>query len=102
MKKLVELFCDVDDFCQTFLPQWQQQLLEDGTKQRNRQGRMSPSEVMTIIIGFHMSNQRDFKHDYKGFVARFYRSDFPKLLSYTRFLEVMPSVVSFFLDRLSY
>lgn len=93
MKKLVELFCDVDDFCQAFLPHWQQQLLEDGTRQRQRQGRMTPSEVMTIIIGFHMSNQRDFKNYYKGLVARFYLSDFPQLLSYTRFLEVMPSVL---------
>jgi hypothetical protein len=31
MKKLVELFCDVDDFCKAFIPQWQKQLLEDGT-----------------------------------------------------------------------
>lgn len=93
MNKLVELFCDVDDFCQAFIPQWQQQLIEDGTRRRQRKGRMSPSEVMTIIIGFHMSNQRDFKNYYKGIVARFYRSDFPKLLSYTRFLEVMPSVL---------
>ncbi|MDO6527439.1 hypothetical protein Q4519_17300 [Motilimonas sp. 1_MG-2023] len=25
MNKLVELFCDVDDFCNVFIPQWQQQ-----------------------------------------------------------------------------
>ena len=30
MKNLVELFCDVDDFCKVFIPQWQKQLLEDG------------------------------------------------------------------------
>lgn len=93
MKKLVELFCDVDDFCQVFLPRWQQQLLEDGKRKRRRKGRMTPSEVMTIVIGFHMSNQRDFKNYYIGIVARFYRSDFPQLLSYTRFLEVMPTVL---------
>jgi hypothetical protein len=23
MKNLVELFCDVDDFCKVFIPQWQ-------------------------------------------------------------------------------
>lgn len=93
MKKLVELFCDVDDFCQVFLPRWQQQLLEDGKRKRRRKGRMTPSEVMTIVIGFHMSNQRDFKNYYIGIVARFYRSDFPQLLSYTRFIEVMPTVL---------
>lgn len=93
MKKLVELFCDVDDFCQTFIPQWQQQLLEDGTRQSKRGSRMTASEMMTIVIGFHMSNQRDFKNYYTGLVTRFYRAEFPKLLSYTHFLEVMPFVL---------
>jgi hypothetical protein len=32
MKNLVELFCDVDDFCKVFIPQWQKQLLDDGTQ----------------------------------------------------------------------
>lgn len=93
MKKLIELFCDVDDFCIGFVPQWQEQLIEDGSRKRRRQSRMTLSEIMTIIIGFHMSNQRDFKNYYTGFIARFYAQDFPTLLSYTRFLEVMPSAL---------
>lgn len=56
MKNLVELYCDVDDFCKVFIPQWQKQLIEDGTRKRLRQSRMSTSEIMTIIIGFHMSH----------------------------------------------
>ena len=40
-----------------------------------------------------MSNQRDFKNYYIGFITRFYVQDFPTLLSYTRFLEVMPSAL---------
>ena len=59
MKNLVELFCDVDDFCKVFIPQWHKQLLEDGTKKRQRDCRMSMSEIMTVIIGFHTSNHRD-------------------------------------------
>jgi len=27
MDSLVELFCDVDDFCNEFMPVWEQQLL---------------------------------------------------------------------------
>ena len=45
------------------------------------------------LIAFHMSNHRDFKNYYKGYVAKFYRSHFPSLLSYTRFLEVMPKAI---------
>ena len=93
MKKLVELFCDVDDFCKVFIPQWHKQLLEDGTRKRQRECRMSMSEMMTIIIGFHMSHHRDFKNYYNGYVKTFYRKDFPELLSYTRFLEVMPRTI---------
>lgn len=93
MKNLVELYCDVDDFCKVFIPQWQKQLLEDGTRKRRRESRMSTSEIMTIIIGFHMSHHRDFKNYYLGLVSVFYKRDFPHLLSYTRFLEVMPSMI---------
>ncbi len=30
--RILELFCDVDDFCQQFWPHWEQQLLTDGTR----------------------------------------------------------------------
>lgn len=54
MHKLVDLFCHVDDFCQFFLPQWQKLQLENSERKRNPKGRMSESEIMTIIIAFHM------------------------------------------------
>ena len=93
MNKLTELFCDVDDFCKAFIPEWEKQLLEEGTRKRRRQGRMSMSEILTLIISFHCSNHRDFKNFYKGYVSRFYKQHFPQLLSYTRFLEVMPQAL---------
>ena len=93
MNKLVDLFCSVDDFCTVFMPQWQKYLIDSGERKRNRQSRMSSSEIMTIIIAFHMSHQRDFKNFYIGIVRRYHHNDFPNLLSYTRFLEVMPSVL---------
>ena len=36
MGSLLELFYDVDDFCQAFLPFWNQQLLASGQKHRQR------------------------------------------------------------------
>ncbi len=70
MRKLVDLICHVDDFCQAFLPQWQKLQLESGERKRNRKGRMSESEIMTLIIAFHMSHQRDFKNFYLGIIHR--------------------------------
>jgi hypothetical protein len=68
MSKLVELFCDVDDFCKVFIPQWHKQLLEDGSRKRQREGQregqMTTSEIMTIVVSFHMSHYRDFKNYY--------------------------------------
>ncbi len=93
MDKLIDIFCDVDDFCKVFIPQWEKQLIADGSKKRNRQGRMSTAEIMTIIICFHRSHHRDFKNFYKGYIALFLKNDFPQLLSYTRFLEVMPNAL---------
>ncbi|AFI85876.1 IS982 family transposase [Methylophaga nitratireducenticrescens] len=93
MDKLVEIFCDVDDFCRVFIPEWEKTLLQSGQRQRRRQGRMTPAEIMTIIIEFHRSNYRKFKSFYLHHVARHLRDAFPELLSYTRFLEVMPGVL---------
>lgn len=93
MNKLVELFTDVDDFCKVFMPQWRSYQLEQGIIKRERTSQMSMAEIMTIIILFHMSHHRDFKNFYKGYIARFYKHDFPTLLSYTRFLELMPRAV---------
>lgn len=93
MNKLVDLFCDVDDFCKVFVPEWQKTLIESGERKRNRASRLSHSEIMTIIIAFHMSHHRDFKNYYLGLIRRYHLQDFPNLLSYTRFLEVMPSVL---------
>jgi hypothetical protein len=30
LDRIVEVFCEVDDFCQAFLPQWEASLLDTG------------------------------------------------------------------------
>ncbi|MCG8523756.1 MAG: IS982 family transposase [Pseudomonadales bacterium] len=87
------LYCDVDDFNRLFYPQWEKTLIESGEKKRRKKGMMTPSEVMTIIIHFHQSHYRTFKHYYVYHVQQQLKQEFPQLLSYTRFLEVMPSVL---------
>ncbi|CAQ83427.1 MULTISPECIES: hypothetical protein [Photorhabdus] len=41
MDKLVEFFCDFDDFCYTFIPQREQQCIEDNRGKRRRHSHMS-------------------------------------------------------------
>lgn len=93
MESLLELFCDVDDFCQIFVPVWQKQLLSAGSIQRQRERSLSISEIMTILIHFHQSHYRDFKAYYTDYVMERLAKEFPRLVSYTRFVEYIPSVL---------
>jgi hypothetical protein len=56
--------------------------------------RLAPSEVMTIVIHFHQSSYRNFKHYYIKYVGQHLADDFPHLLSYNRMVEVMPNVLT--------
>lgn len=78
MHKLVEVFCDVDDFCAVFIPEWEKTLLTDGTRKRQRPGRMTMSEVMTIIILFQMSFQ-ELLHRLSGSFLQIRFSQFTQL-----------------------
>jgi len=93
MKSLVELFMSVDDFCIVFLPKFNQMLLTSGVIQRRRARSLSISEVMTILIHFHQSHYRNFKAYYCEYVLVHLRNEFPGLVSYTRFVEMMPSAL---------
>ena len=93
MDSLLELFCDVDDFCQKFEPLWNQQQLASGEKKRQRARSLTISEIMTILIAFHQSHYRDFKAYYCEQVSKNWHKEFPGLVSYTRFVEYTPSVV---------
>jgi transposase len=90
---VLELFCHVDDFCQQFLPSYQAHLLADGGRQRQRARSLSASEIMTLLILFHQSHYRDFKAFYTQHVLKYLRAEFPGLVSYTRFVEFIPSVL---------
>ena len=90
---LEDLFCDVDDFCRLFLPAWHRQLLTDGTRQRRRTGRLTLGEIMTILIYFHQAQYRHFKAFYLLHLCRHCRSEFPDLLSYNRFVALIPTAL---------
>ena len=90
---ITEIFCFIDDFCQLFEPLWKKHLLKDGKTRRNRNGRMSLSEIMTILILFHQSQMKTFKDFYIRVVNVHYQSYFPRLLSYNRFVEWIPRTI---------
>ncbi|MBC7807041.1 MAG: IS982 family transposase [Akkermansiaceae bacterium] len=89
---LLALFCSVDDYCRTPLSPRDQRLLS-GKSQRNRARSLSKSEIITLLVAFHLSKFRDFKAFYLGFVCLHWRGAFPKLVSYSRFIEYIPSAL---------
>jgi DDE family transposase len=89
---LLELFCDVDDFCQQFQQQ-QQRELSSRAGRKVRQPGLWESEIMTIIIHFHQSGYWNFKMYYIRSVQKQLQEEFPGLVSYSRFIRLMPRVV---------
>lgn len=89
---LLALFCSVDDFCQESLPLLRAKSLAVPVK-RNRARSLCESEIITLLIAFQQSKFRDFKTFYLGFVHSHWYKQFPKLVSYNRFIEFVPSVL---------
>lgn len=90
---ILELFCSVDEFWVRFEPWWQREILASGKRQRRRAGELHPSELMTILILFQTSHYRTFKAYYTEYVQAHLRREFPKLVSYSRFVELIPTVL---------
>ena len=90
---LLLLFCAVDEFCKEFMPEWEKHLLQQGLKKRRTPSRLTPSEIMTIFIYFHICRYRDFKTYYTRYVMIHLRQEFPGLVSYCRMVSLLKSVL---------
>lgn len=90
-EQLTHIFVKVDDFCQSFDRQIAQfrRLSSHGSRPcRNRASQLCDSEVITILIGFHLGAHKTFKHYYEQLIRTHYLGLFPRLVSYNRFLEL--------------
>ena len=86
--QIVEIFCEMDEFCKVYENYCQKNLLVDKSQITPKSG-ISLSEIMTILVCFHLSNHRTFKWFYLGLVQLCWKKHFPKLPSYNRFVELM-------------
>lgn len=89
---LLAIFCDIDDFCIEYENYCTKHLLLD-KKRVLPSTAMSLSEIMTIVVYFHLSNYRTFKKYYTDYVCVNLNKCFPVLLSYNRFIEVMQMTI---------
>lgn len=78
-------------FWKQFRGDWEQRLLSHNKARRGPEPGLSISEMMTIVILFHQSNYRTFKHFY-GYICTHFRSFFSKLVSYNHFVHTMKTL----------
>ena len=66
MEDLTALFCSVDDFWKEFEANWTKNLIGHAKSIRGPKPELSIPEMMPIVILFHQSNYRTFKHFYQS------------------------------------
>ena len=88
--KVTDIYCIVDEFCKNFELTTKNFIL--GRPSR-RPPTMSNSEIISILLLFQISGFKCFKHYYVFYVQRHMQDDFPKTVSYNRFVELSQSVV---------
>jgi Transposase DDE domain len=101
--RLVETFCEFDNFCKSVQPQWEATLVTDGeTPDRKHapEGGLCDSEIMTLLVLYHGARFKDFKTFYNGIVLGMLRPYFRRAPCYGRFIRLTKRVwalLAFFL-----
>lgn len=90
---LVEIYFEVDEFVKRNQDFLYRILQEQGLCKRSYPCSLSLSEIMTILIYYHYSHYNCFKHYYKEHVQKQLKRDFPDLVSYNRFVELLPKAL---------
>jgi len=90
---LVEIFCDIDDFCKEYFKNQAAKRLPRLKGKRQRATRMSISEIVSIVIFFQLSHCRTFKDFYLDYIFGQLSHYFPRAVSYPRFVALMPRVL---------
>lgn len=90
---LTKLFVEIDDFIKEYEPSLKNRLIDDGKVHRNRDCNLTNSEIMTIVVYFHISGYRNFKDYYTKHIKKYLLSAFPSLVSYERFVKLQSRIV---------
>jgi hypothetical protein len=90
--KITDFFCIADDFCKEFDKNIKKLILlpdpNSDKKHRNRSHEMSDSEIITILMLYHFGDFKNFKHFYLFYICVHLKKEFPKTLSYSRFIAI--------------
>lgn len=93
--KVTEFYVELDDFCLEYAKELSTVgFLPDQTvKRRNRQGKLSDAEAMSLFLLFHFGQFTNFKSFYTQYVLKHLVDLFPDLISYERFVARQEKVL---------
>lgn len=84
------LFYFIDEFCKIY-EKWESvKLISNPSVQKRRQPSLSVSELLTIMVCYHLSGYKCFKYFYLYDICGKHRDKFKKLPSYNRYVQLMP------------
>jgi DDE family transposase len=86
---ITALYCCLDDFCKVF-EDWEVHRLIPSPAKRQRSGKLSRSEMLFIVVLFHLSPYKNFKTFYLYGIGVQHRACFRDLPHYDRFITLMP------------
>ena len=86
---ITALYCCLDDFCKAF-EDWEAHQLIPSETTRQRQGKLSRSEMLFIMVLFPLSPYKHFKAFYLYGIGCQHRACFRDLPHYDRFVSLMP------------
>ena len=86
---ITALYCCLDDFCKVFAD-WEAHPLIPSPTSRQRCGKLSRSEMLFIMVLFHLSPYKNFKTFYLYGTGVQHRGCFRDLPHYDRFVSLMP------------
>ncbi len=92
---IVEIYFVIDEFNKEYEQQIKGHMLTTTTskKRRNKPSKLNDSEVMTILVLFHLSGYRTLKDFYLYHVRKHMKREFPQTVSYNRFVELQTKVI---------
>jgi len=90
---VIKIYCQLDDFYKLFEKQTKTKTLPKSNK--GRRSKLTIPEIATILVLFHLSGYSNFKRFYKEYALIYLKSYFPDLVSYNRFVELIPSSIIF-------
>jgi hypothetical protein len=86
---ITALYCCLDDFCKAF-GDWEAHRLIPSPTTRRRPGKLSRSEMLLIVVLFHLSPFKHFKAFYQYGIGYQYRACFGAIPHYDRFVSLVP------------